>query len=259
MAETLGNPDASSLAAQFAARTGKATQEVGRQGFRRLPSHSDAPASTTFRTLNGTSAPDSRTTDTAPSPLGELGKIFEPGFTSGEFAMPSGRTLACEVSDYVVSVKDVGNDDYRYVSLRGNGQYGREIFFTANRTNTTSPDKAIAGRRHHPDINPLPLMDATIKYADAEPGGPLKYVFSSWQDEFLGGPNPNYVLYHRALDKMTAENGGVATDEMRASAAKHTLEYRAVAALGGFTEVRDVHEADGIVTANILRPDEKAK
>src|SRR5258708_802089 len=117
--------------------------------------------------------------------LGELGKIFEPDFTTGEITMPSGRTLVCKVDDHIVSIEDKANPDYRYVAIIGNGEHGRTIYFGVNTTNTQNPDKSIDGRKHHPDIKPLPLIEETIKYADAlNPDRPLRCVQTGWSSDY---------------------------------------------------------------------------
>jgi hypothetical protein len=69
--------------------------------------------------------------------LGELARVFEPGFTENEINTTSGRTLDCSITYSSVRIADTKNTDYIFeASVIPTPEFGRTINLNVNNSNT---------------------------------------------------------------------------------------------------------------------------
>ncbi len=123
--------------------------------------------------------------------LGELARVFEPGFRKENITTSSGRILKCYISPSKVSIVDRKNTDYHFKAYaRDNNNGTRTFSYSVNTANTDNPDRAVADGKH-PDIRPAALVRAAVTYFDAlDPDNPIIDFEALWPAETMrGGPS----------------------------------------------------------------------
>jgi len=186
--------------------------------------------------------------------LGEVGRVFEPGFSNEAINTSSGRTIHCRVTPGEISIHDVDDTAYHFYAYTTSEKDGsRTLHISVNTRNTKQLNKEFD---RHPDFPPTSsLYSAVIETLDAQdPKNPLKSIEGDYPHFTCGGINSNYAGYKTALDSLRQTNGGQITDEIRRQAVMQTHAGKQ-AYRNGFTQITDLTESAARVTARYIRPD----